>query len=603
MSNRKNMQLKEYTGVNPFAAGLILLGLTFMPAGAATLEDGMPPSADGALPSGPLPMPRPVAPQYPHMAANPQLGPQQDAALARGAEAMDKGDFASAEREARSVVDAVPEAPEGWHLLGLVLALQGRTDDAVAALDRAAALYLSSAEPLVIKGDTLMQADRLDEARDAYVAALERDPANWRGAEALARLDWDAGRREAALDTLARTVAASPAPAVVPNLMLVRYLRASGKNAEALQVLQAALDHAPGTVEFHLALAGLAEAEQRFDQAVQHYESALAALPEVGSLGPRLALARLFLRQGRAGDARDLLQFWAGPETPADLAQRADPLIARADWALGEQDAALARFNAHVARAGEVAPYLATAVFLQSQGDAARAETFLRAAHEAFPKDVRPMLALGRLLGAAQDYEASRGAFEDALALEPGLLAARRGISRADYRLGRLDEARELAEDISTDGGAAGGDFFWLATLEEASGQPDRAIAAYREAIRRSPDDWVSANNLAVLLTERAPAEAVSLAQHAVEISQNVPTVRDTLGKAFIAADNLDAAEEIYSQLSKDIPQEPEYIFQLGRVLMKNNKPEDGRRALEAALSISADFDGAEEARQLLGAR
>ena len=69
----------------------------------------------------------------------------------------------------------------------------GRTDDAVAAFDRARALDPSNARLLLEMGTVRVMANRRDEARRDFEAALELNPAIARAHTSLGVLDVEAG--------------------------------------------------------------------------------------------------------------------------------------------------------------------------------------------------------------------------------------------------------------------------------------------------------------------------------------------------------------------------------------------------------------------------
>lgn len=130
--------------------------------------------------------------------------------LAAGIERERAGDLAGAESAYRALIAASPHDAQALHLLGHVLALQGRAEEAVETLARAAALAPGDPElrfnlaqalgasgrpreaeeelraalrlrprfgaAQLALGDLLALADRVDEAEECYRAALELEP-------------------------------------------------------------------------------------------------------------------------------------------------------------------------------------------------------------------------------------------------------------------------------------------------------------------------------------------------------------------------------------------------------------------------------------------
>ena len=126
--------------------------------------------------------------------------------------ALFENDFVIAENRARALSVKAPLSPQGWHLLGLALANQGRVDEAIKALDQAAGIYEVNADPLVIKGDLLLAQGDKHAARDAFEAAAARDPDDWRAQDSLATMALEEGDAGEALTRSERAAIAISFP-------------------------------------------------------------------------------------------------------------------------------------------------------------------------------------------------------------------------------------------------------------------------------------------------------------------------------------------------------------------------------------------------------
>lgn len=602
---------------------------------------------------------------YPQIAPNPNLGRKAEEALARGSDALQIGHFSIARSAAQEVTETRPREPEGWHLLGLVLAAQDRTNEAIAALDRAADLYTANADPLIVKGDLLRETGRPAAARVAYEAARARDPENWRAGEGLAALALADGQPDDAIAVLQASVARVSPEAFLPRLSLAMLQSEFGRVDAAIALFEAYVETVPkrlegwsvlgqlrftahdfagaadafaradaltdGNVELRLALAQasaradrkeaaevallsvleldptsssallglgrLAELEGRTEAAADYYEAAVASAPDAG-LGPRLALAGVYLAANRASEARALLTAWE--KASGERSDAASSLLARAIWMEGDLDAARALFDAYLARAETPTSFFATSDFMVSQGDLDEAEAILLRAREAFPDSADALSALGRLYGARQLYDAALDAYQRALALDPGARVPLKGASLAEYRLGRLEAALEYAVALSTRDDASAEDFVWVAMVENATARSDAAISAYETALEHDPENWLAMNNLAALLYERDPARSVELAKAAAARAGDVPAVRDTLGWAQFSTGNLSEAHAIYADLVAKHPDSPMITYRLGRVLLEQGNKEAGLDLMRRALTLDPEFADAAQARSLL---
>lgn len=95
--------------------------------------------------------------------------------IARGREALARGNHLGALAEFQAAADAEPGFADVQNLRGLALALLGRPEEAVEAFDRALALNPRYVEAHLNRAVTLNDLGRLDEAREAFQRAADAD--------------------------------------------------------------------------------------------------------------------------------------------------------------------------------------------------------------------------------------------------------------------------------------------------------------------------------------------------------------------------------------------------------------------------------------------
>jgi Flp pilus assembly protein TadD len=166
-----------------------------------------------------------------------------------------------------------------------------------------------------------------------------------------------------------------------------------------------------------------------------------------------------------------------------------------------------------------------------------------------------------------------------------------------------VPEARSLLEATAQGRPQAVEPLVDLAMLEERAGNPGAAVAAYRRALARAPDNAIILNNVAYLLAGDPASrdEAVALAEKAHAAAPQSLAVADTLGWALYQKGELARAEEILTRVAKAAPGSGEVRYHLGMVYAKQGKTDDARRELEAALTAGG-FKGLDEARRTLDA-
>ena len=456
------------------------------------------------------------------------LTPDQRRQLAEAVVAFRASRFPEAETATRGVTEASPDHPAAWYLLGLVLANENRFDEALAALDRAGALYTANATPIVVKGDLLASLGRGDEAAAAYQAALARDPSNWTAHEGLARLAERAGQEGAAIDHYAQAVKLTGPDHPFPRLRLARLLLGRDDPAGALRALD-----------------GLAAGEAAPDEALE--------------------------------------------------------LAGRAELAGGDAAAARGHLGRLAARGTSPRGALLLAALERETGNLAAAEKVLRGALATHPADPELHFELGNILGAQRDYPGALDSYLAGLRDAPSDLRLIKGASMADLRLGHPDRALERATALASHPDRGAGDLVWLASLQEMQDRKAEAEESYRAALALQPKNVVALNNLAMLLKDRDPARAVALAEAAGALAGENAAIRDTLGQVYLAAGRASEAVGIYAALVAAKPGDPRLACLHGRALILAGSRDRGRAELERALALAPDFDGAAEARALLG--
>lgn len=460
-----------------------------------------------------------------------------------------RGELASAESILEAVLAREPGRADATQLLIRGQLQAGRTDAALRAaqglLERdpdAALSHTIHAAVLAARGD-------LDGARDAFHAALERDPGFTRAAVGLAALELGDARAGDARQTLDELLAADPA-----NTM------------------------------GWLALAGLDAREGGAGASMTRLREAVAANP--GDLSLRLAAARALVQDAQPEAALTLLQ-----QAPADQRDRPGLMLLRAQ---AELDAGLAPAALiTLQRFAKLNPDSPQARFMMAAvqarvGDPRSAEAQLTEGLRLDRNQVLAPLHLNSVLAALPD-DAARTSLLDRLLLvapaHPRLLAARGALAlqtgdlagalkrfetvrrdhpdRADgllgladtlHALGRSDEATaELAEwlDAHPQDLAAR---LLQAQIALARNRADEAIPHYRAVLEVDDDNAVALNNLAMLIAESKPDEALALAERGAALRPQDPAYLDTLGFVLLELGQTERAREVLAKAHAATP-------------------------------------------------
>ncbi|WP_169732759.1 BTAD domain-containing putative transcriptional regulator [Azospirillum halopraeferens] len=351
------------------------------------------------------------------------------------------------------------------------------------------------------------QAGRLAEAEILYGRILQADPEQCDALHLLGVLHAQTGRAIAAVDLIAAAVARAPGT-IDYHVNLAGALRAAGRPAEAGRALARVFALDPARTVDGLAAAELLATEGP-DAAAAVLSRVLAVMPDQPEAWR--ALGRLRLGAGPAGDAVPALR----------RAVRLDPLDGRthayeamALRAAGRTDGSVAAYRRALSlQPDHTAAHHNMGHALAEGGSADAVEPLRRAARlDAGDAATRRVLAdLLRRLDRPAEAEAAVAAV---LALEPldpvawtarGELLA--GLRRPAAAAACLETALLLRPD---DAGA----LRLLAVVREKAAQPWRAVVARLRAARLVPDAAVAAGAiLALNLTDAPPADLLAAAR------------------------------------------------------------------------------------------
>jgi len=358
---------------------------------------------------------------------------------------------------------------------------------------------------------------------------------------------------------------------------------AAGRYAEAIQALQRASDLEPGNAEVY---------EQLSDLYLAFYQSDPKRLgqflEEVEALTERAEAHRVELR--RTSRVRGFIEIGRGrPEEAIKFlreAQRLDPSDKRVALGLAgalsqRGDFAGAERVLQEAIAGDGtfgAAYDLLYELHWRQGQTAKAEAVLRSKCERNPKSLEVWLQL-----ASHFHRTGQAAARDQLlerltrdpAEFPGaLLAAGDFCLRIDQGARAVDYYRRGAE---TDKPAAG--LYWLRIAQALAfqGRHGEALEAVGRVLAADALNPQARHLRAALLVERGDAQAVKEAIEELESllakHRSNPVLRYNLGKAYLAAGDLDKAAVQFQEAA----QVREYLaprYELGRIYLVKDQPE-----------------------------
>ena len=416
--------------------------------------------------------------------------------------AMQRGDFAAAERQLRAEVSAHPNQAPALSLLAVALDNENKLKEAAGFHRRALAAAPNSADVLGNYGNHLLLAGDDEGARQAYLKVVAVESANSGANLQLARL---ALKRKDAAEAR-RYIARLPESALTePRLqfaLAVGFANA-GAFADAEPWFSRVLSATPADFNVLYNLGAVANAAGHFERAREVLETAIRQQPENLDVLYRLAEANRGLGRNEAALA---LLVRAAKLAP----QRTDilKLLAVTAADLGAAEDALAAWDRYLQRAPDDAP--------------ARRERAVAALHVG--RTAEGMTELAEYV--KQHPDDTVGHFQMGLAQSQSDPAA---------AIAQLGRAIGLRPDWAAAHSARG-------NLYYQQGKPEAALPDLEMAAKAQPDDVTTLDRLGqtYLALDRAQ-DAVRVLRRAAALAPGDPTVQFHFGRALGQAG--DAAE------------------------------------------------------------
>lgn len=307
---------------------------------------------------------------------------------------------------------------------------------------------MSTSSELLQSGVRLHLAGNLDQARQIYQQALDRDPNDANALNLLGLLGWQTGQYAQAAEQLRRAIEIDPSQAAF-YANLGEAQRGLGQFDEAIENYRQAIRLQPSAAVAHLHLGSLFEQTGAADKAIESYERALRLEPNRPE-----ALVRLARVRQREGDL------------PA-----AENLYRRA-----------------VQTQGELAPlHFDLANVLQLQGRLDEAIAGYRKALELKPDYVEAECNLGNALRDRGQVSEALQHLERAVSLGPDLAAPRSNLGAVLQDLGRLAEARECFDRALTIDPGRPEILLNMGTILKDHGQVEESLTWYERALEAQP--------------------------------------------------------------------------------------------------------------------
>ena len=440
---------------------------------------------------------------------------------------------------------------------------QGKREAANARIDQLLKRNPVPAEALVVRSRWLLQEKRFDEAYDAALNATRADttsaPAQYAlGTVALARQD-----EAAAIAAFRQTLRLNPR-AGVANVQLSMLLLDTGEVTSALSAAEAGRE----------------------------------ALPR--SLNARAALIAALMRNGdlRRADAESASLLRQAPDSSVAHALRGRTYLARGDAsaAIRSFDTALALSPSNLdALAGRLSADVHAGALKEGRARLARA---LRDA----PSNAALLLIAARFEISARDIAAAERHLRSAIEADANHFDAYSLLGQIYVRQQRLDRAKAEFEQLASRQRDPTAARTMIGIILDTQGKHAESRRVYQQLVASSSPPPVAANNLAYNYAEAGEElhAALDLAKSAIAQMPERAEAYHTLGWVYLKQDLPSLA---IGPLRRSIELNADnavYHYHLGLAHARANQNDLALVALERALSLSASFSGAADARGMV---
>jgi tetratricopeptide (TPR) repeat protein len=434
------------------------------------------------------------------------------------------------------------------YFLGITYYSAGKTDLAIAELNRAARLDLHDTHSRLALGTALNKAGRGVEAEAAWQEALQIDPASVTG------LDWLAKSRIARRDYAGAIDLLRSAP-TDEDLTLDLSLAYSnaGDLDTAGSVLSDATRAKSDSMRLATALATVLARAHRYEEAISALKTALAAHPN--DPGLQLLDLRLLVLKGDYESAR--------------------PLEQRLLAASGDNFEVL---------------YLSGLVEREDREFTA-ANEHLRKAVTLDPQHYDARYNLGVVLARLQQPQSALTQLQLAIKLDPNQAEAYFQLAQVLRTLGHTDQSQAQLNIYRQKMLAAERHDISITKSSEAAqslktGDAARAVELYREAIAADPENATLHYNLALALGRTGDvAEERAALGEALALNPNLSQAEDQLGILTAKNGELAVAEEHFRRALRITPHFAQASINLGTLLGQQGKDREAEQQFREALA------------------
>lgn len=482
----------------------------------------------------------------------------------------------------RKAVSLQADNTDAQRLLGDVLRLLDKNQEAVTAYQHVLKLHPAQVQAHVDLANLYIQSGKLDEARKELSVARQSSANSLLLIYTQALLEFKENKMAAAQDHL--TLVLRAAPEHLPsNLLMGAVLRSKGAFAQAEQHLRKFLEANPGHPYASKLLASTLMNQGAPDKALAVVEPLFGKQqhdPEMMSLA-----GELYMRLRQYGKSADYF------ERASKLAPQAPMLraaLAMSHMGMGDNDRAVSELEqaaAIDAKSSRVGTLLVLSQLRNKQYDKALAAA--QRMEEQYPDNPMVHNLKGGVLLMQKNLPAARASFERAIKLDPLFLPALDNLTGMDIKDKKPEQARLRLEAALAKDKTNSDIMTALAGLAASQGQ----IAAVRNWLERAaqaqPDALEPSMRLANFYARNQEGQkALALGQKLLTTNPGNAQLVTLVASLQSGAGQADSALDNWAKLAKLQPESPDIQLRLAAARAAVNDTEGAAQAMSKALAL-----------------
>jgi tetratricopeptide (TPR) repeat protein len=511
----------------------------------------------------------------------------------------------AAQKFLESVIGMSVRKPEGYTLLASLSVQKGDIQGAerilqegIRANEKAVPLYLALT-------DLYLKNKKADDAVTLVQKMIDREPGVSQHRMLLAGIYWETGKEQAAADVLKKYISEDPKQEA-RWIESANFYTMRNRAADAEKMLKDGISRTEKSFELRFSLSALYLSTNRADEAVALLQECIGLERDPSNpnvLHAKNSLAQLYISRQETDKAQKYAE-----EVLKESPKNVDANYIAGTIYLRKNDSAraVAVFNTVVTEQPQFVPaYIGLADAYAAGRDFNLAGDTLQKAQKIAPDSRDVLRAMGRIAADQKEFKKAETYYRGLLEKNPKDIEVRSDLGDLFLRAGDAGRAEREYAEIKRSMPDQPLGYIKMSGLYASQKKWDRAIAELDLVVRRHPDLWSAANDLAYLLTEYGSGKkdvdrAMQLVQKANTLSHENPSVLDTFGWVCFRNGDLKQAITWLEKAQAGNSVNPVINYHLGVVYDRSGDKNKAKEFLRKAIAFKSGFPGKEDAEKIL---